>query len=680
MNLVASIQLPLIIRGTKRIGRAVSAVALDRWRWPSRAGKAVARDISVDVQPDGDTGSVMDTIQPEVADQVQAMIDPELVMDRLIKSASNLTAICRDTESDFLDLGQRLNTIQGEAGSLTNRVVTMLAADQEHNIQSALKKIQHTTLAANQELNQRRIVLSEDLHGLNTIRKDLAHLLDQNKSFKQVAKNLKMVGLNIAIESARSNEAKTHFQALAEEIVQLAQTVSNVAGHISDDTGNAQANMEKIQSEIGLRMNHLDSLIRSTEQTVNQALQDVDNLLQLTITVLDGIGAKAQEIGKQVGHLVVSIQIHDNISQRVAHIQTAVEEAVHLIKTSTMADPPHSGLKAIYGKVYGIIRLQMAQVQTINEDMATVRDQCVDALQKLETAVKEVAQPPGFSFSDNGSVAQIDTDDCHHPVMVLLDALNLLLDLFDKGLNDTRLLTHARRETSQTIAKMECHIGKVREINFDIHLKALNAVVKSTRLGSTGKSIEALVIEMKELAERSNATIVSATEIMEKVTSASERMDGKQRHGDTETSAADLQLRHGIADFTTDCNHFKATSKQTIGMGCQLQDKTKLARENLDFFDRLLSTFQYHHEEFRQVGDSLTSFAGNVSQDWIEEEINILKRYTMQRERDAHAKMIDGYSQAPTELDPHFQLYEAPGDSTRNDFPEEVLDDNVELF
>ncbi|MBI5895739.1 MAG: hypothetical protein HZB24_06970 [Desulfobacterales bacterium] len=585
----------------------------------------------------------------------------------LKQTTAGLTEICARTEPDFLGLGQQLSTIHGDAQALTRHVVALLAADQEQTILAALKEIQTHAAQALGELSQRRTQLAEDLTGLNTIHADLASLHLHNASFKQVAKNLKMVGLNISIESARSELAKANFQALAEEITKLAQTVHGVAGNIRDDAGEAQKTMDAIQADIGGRMNHLDGLIGAVQTTVNKALTEVDNLARLTLGVLDGVGAKAGEIGDQVGRLVVGIQIHDNITQRVAHIRESMEEAVDLIQTSTAIPLPPPALQAIYGKVYGISRIQITHLQTIIDDVTDTRNRSAAALDKLASAVISVAQPEGLAMSGNAGGCSLNAGHNHHPVAILQRALEQLIALFDAGNTDIQRLTAARELTGRTIAEMDRHIDKVRDINFEIRLKALNAVIKSTHLGDTGKAFEAIVNEMKALAEQSNATIQSVTGIMEEISSASQTMGRRGLNQSAETDSASGKLRSAIDRFSAACADFKAQSQSALEMGRHLQEKIAQTRRQIDFFDRLLEVCRRYHADLTRTGARLQPCAEAVDDEWMAEEQSILARYTMQRERDAHLQAFHGIP-APA------QAAVAPQTET------EALDDNVELF
>jgi methyl-accepting chemotaxis protein len=445
-------------------------------------------------------------------------IDHHHVNDQLLQSAAGLTTLCARSEADFLDLGSRLQTIQLEAQQLTRAIFTVLSEADDHSLQGALKAIQQHAGGAMQEIDQRRGQLSDDLVGLQATRADLGALGEQNGHFKQVAKNLKMVGLTISIEAARTPAATAAFQSLAEEISELARTVHTVTRHIGDDTHTAQQGLAAIHEQIGTRMRDLDGLMNSARAAVHTALEQVDNLMQTTLCALDRIGVQSRRIAEQVGHLVVGVQIHDNISQRAAHIHDSLCEAADLVRGVAGRDADE-GQAAALGRAYGINRLQLAQLQTIADDVRNVQQQCASALDTLLATVAAVARPEGLEIADPGGA---------HSVNVLTGALEHLMALFDEGLDHIQRLAAAREQTKRTIARMNSHIDQVGDINFDIHLKALNAVIRSIRLGNAGRAIAAIVTEMKALAEQSNTTIGAVAGVMERIAAASQVLDARR--------------------------------------------------------------------------------------------------------------------------------------------------------
>jgi hypothetical protein len=593
------------------------------------------------------------------------------VSDQLLQSAAGLTSLCARSEADFLDLGGRLQTIQLEAQQLTRAIFTVLSEDDDHSLQGALKAIQQHAGGAMQEIDQRREQLSDDLIGLQATRADLCALGEQNGHFKQVAKNLKMVGLTISIEAARTPAATAAFQSLAEEITELARTVHSVTRHIGDDTYAAQEGLAAIHEEIGARMRDLEGLMSSARAAVHTALEQVDNLMQTTLGALDRIGVQSRQIGEQVGHLVVGVQIHDNISQRAAHIHDSLAEAADLVVSAAGDANPDAGQAAALGRAYGINRLQLAQLQTIADDVGNVQRQCASALDALLGTVAAVARPAGLEIADPGGA---------HSVAVLTGALEHLIALFDEGLDHIQRLAAAREQTGRTIARMNSHIDQVRDINFDIHLKALNAVIRSTRLGNAaGRAIAAIVIEMKALAEQSNTTIGAVAGVMERIAAASQAMDARRGIARAEGDSAGTHLRNGIADFTNACETFRQHSGEALRMGAGIEAHIAQSRRHIDFFEQMLADCRLHQEQLGEINVLLQPYADAAPEEWIAEERKIIERYTMDREREAHLGMIDAELFTDGgQTAPPLPFNSATGPLAASE--EAEFDDNVELF
>jgi hypothetical protein len=598
------------------------------------------------------------------------------IIAALRNCTSGLKQTCKNAESDFLELGARLQTIHAEADQLTRKVIDVLSPDHNQTIQSALKIINKYAQNAMRELEQQQTELAGDIAGLKTIQDDLTALVRQNKNFKQIAKNLKMVRLNISIESARNEKAKMTFQALADEITGLAQKIHSVAGLIQNDADAAHQTIAAVQTEIGRRMRHLEQLLTSAETMVAGAMAEVDKLMDMSMTVLDGIGHKAGEIREQVSRLVVGIQMHDNISQRVTHIDSSIEESIGIMDTSCGIELPPPAVKTVLGRVYGINRLQSVHLKAIIDDVAEVGRQSESALDGLLTAVDAVAQPEGPHPSAPTEVRRFEASSPRHPVALLKKALDRLLALFDEGRCDIERLSTAREQTGRTVARVGEHIEKVRDINFEIHLKAINAVVQSSRLGHAGRAIEAIVNEIKELAEKSNATIRTVADIMQNIASASDRMDCKDRDEKQNADQAGRLLRQSIDDFSLACNVFKGQSQETFALGEALREKIAQSRSKVGFIEKMAADCDCSFAELMQVGELLQPYADVVSGEWLDEEKTILTRYTMERERDVHRQALQSTKRIDPKDRPSGGTVEVDSDAVLM----EEFEANVELF
>jgi hypothetical protein len=146
---------------------------------------------------------------------------------------------------------------------------------------------------------------------------------------------------------------------------------------------------------------------------------------------------------------------------------------------------------------------------------------------------------------------------------------------------------------------------------------------------------------------------------------------------------AEQFLHEGVDSFSQGCTLFKQQSADALAVGRQIREKILLARNNLGFFDRMVSACRHHLSDMEQVAHILIPFSEDVSDDWREEEKNIRARYTMQREREAHQNMFN--SIAPVSKAPSLPLPETVQGkradlASDSDIGEDEFDDNVELF
>jgi hypothetical protein len=87
--------------------------------------------------------------------------------------------------------------------------------------------------------------------------------------------------------------------------------------------------------------------------------------------------------------------------------------------------------------------------------------------------------------------------------------------------------------------------------------------------------------------------------------------------------------------------------------------------------------FSQHYGELKEADEILSPFADAAGKDWKEEEQNIIKRYTMQKEHDAHHRILSGDLPDSDVLTKETNPGKAQEIENNN---EADLDDNIELF
>jgi methyl-accepting chemotaxis protein len=603
------------------------------------AAKGIA-PVSAHSDPGANTGSAV----------LCANISTTALGPNLGQAAEGLLTACRSSENDFLRIGRQLQAVHSHAERLTTTIGSILQVGREDHVTNTLHTIATQSAQVIACLDRTSAGLQADLDGIASICSDLRVLRGKGDVFKKIAKKLKMVALNITIESAHTSDACKTFTALAEEIKSLSTAVFEIAGHIHDDTTQAEATLHAIHAEMLYGGKQLSKMTVGTRQALEVTLSKMDGFIDGSIMLMNATGKTANAVAGQVAEVVVGMQMHDNITQRAQHACEALNEADRLLHAE-----PYLGEDS-GRQVHAILSVQQRQIASMAADISLTGQRGRGAITRLGELIKDLTSRSGAVFSS--SVA--GQSDEHEIILQLRHALCELVDLIDSSSSGIGRLTDAKRQTAGTIERLTHYIDEVREVNFDIHLKALNAIVKSTRLGSQGKGIEVLVVEMKELAGESNHFVAEITQGLEKIalnTALNGGLDGGDGP-DSGQSACD-RLRLDINTFTSVCGTFEQRSREAFALSRQLQKLITETDGYFNFFPEFSDTIENSLAQVSGTLEELSCFAQGACDASTYHAKGLTERYTMQKERDIYySTLVANTVEAQVQPDENFENVE----------------------
>jgi methyl-accepting chemotaxis protein len=620
----------------------------------------------------------------EVIPKTEAM----KISARILGLASDLKACVEASEPEFLQLGNELQTLYSEATALTQKTMDAVGDYGESSENHMLSDVVNLARESLSELKTDRVQIVDNLKSVDSIREKLDALCKKTTIIGQISKSLKMIGLNINIESARFEEARELFEVLAQEISGLSNTVGGIGRTIRGDSESGVKNLNGFHIKMQQNMSQLEKFSHDAEAELNIALPAVESILEFSMNILDRSRKHSGDISKQIGDIVVGIQIHDNIRQRVEHIAVAIEEAEAYFTTSKPEDL--SSMESM-GMAYSIIQLQLAQLQKLTIDVVEVHESSVKAFEGLQGTVKEISL----------NLNSIDNNDSIHsgphsslkgtPIEALKSALEHIYTLLNEGTEKLLQVNQATDQSAKATDRLLDHMDNIRVINFDIHLKALNAIANSVRLGAKGKAIAVIVQEMKESASRSNDFAEEVDQIIQDITDATRSMKDKadtDNFRENKVSQTRENLHGEMKKFTDAFGNFTDTAKSIPQISRVLESKIINAKNNLGFFKGLSKTFDKHRGHLEEVVNTLAPWAAQAQESGAVDLDEISSRYTMDQERGVHDEIfgISGGSEntmensianesEPVEMFSATDAMENDGDSE-----DQAFGDNVELF
>ncbi|NJL60316.1 MAG: hypothetical protein HC887_12475 [Desulfobacteraceae bacterium] len=173
------------------------------------------------------------------------------IQGRLSAFAESLRQCCHHAEPAFIMLGEELQRVHGDATELARKTVdTIKMMSGECEQERVLDRVASLAKDALSELRNRQENVKTNLSSSNAMIQHLSGLYAICGALEKVAVLLRIVGLNMDIESARYDEFTAIFGFVTREIRILSEKVSQTITHIENDSRIAYAKQSAACREI----------------------------------------------------------------------------------------------------------------------------------------------------------------------------------------------------------------------------------------------------------------------------------------------------------------------------------------------------------------------------------------------------------------------------------------------
>ncbi len=601
-------------------------------------------------------------------------------MTQLLKMTSGLTdiadsleAIIKNAEPRFLKIGQELESLYfdaNELAQLTASAANSVGGESDENLLNIVGKLARQSL---EELQSCRSGISESLNNIDEGAGHLDNLCNICSVIEKTGIFLHVVGLNMGVESSRSREASEMFEVLVHEVKQLAQRVLDISRNIYDDSRSARVRQLSAQSGILKGLDELSRLNEVAEKTVQNTVEEIRNIMQLSLKALEKTSIHSQEISRQVSEIVVAIQFHDITRQQIEHIVFALRDWAGILSKQknthfSIKSGFQTGKTKTLGSAHTILSLQAIQLNQVISEIIAAYQKGVQAFEKLGRQVGElVADVSVLSSGENGK----QENRIELRIEALKSSLQHLRTLQEQGHNLKSRIGETAEQVSETASNLSHHISQVQGISLDLHLKALNAVVKSERLKGEGRTFEILAQKVSELSKQSNEFVADVVKILESIIDLAK---GLQIGSYSEMCQFDMiewnsEISHAYDRFIGD-------SSKALQDSGSLQEAIFQTKSDLFFLHDLADELTLHLGELEKGVRVLEPWVSKGGSHLAKTEFKqIAGRYTMKRERDIHGQYIEAPGK-PFKLPKPMPSVE----DDNNTKEEEDLGDNVELF
>ena len=603
--------------------------------------------------------------------------------------ARSLEATMSSVEPKFAYLGQELQSVYSDANELSQLTMKAARSIGGESDDGLLGNVGRLVRQSMEELRSCQTVISGNLRNLGVSAECLRDLYGMCAAVKKTAMFLNVAGMNVAVESSRSVESREMFAVFVQEIKQLAIRIIEISQSIHEDSMSAQSNQIIAHSKILKGLGRLRKLTDDADKVVQNAAMEIKQLMGLSLQALEQAGVHLQNISRQVDEIVVAIQFHDITRQQVEHIISALWDTVKLCREVTSSADPTGNKRKTLGRAHLILSFQVDQLKEVMSEIDAVYQKSMSAFGVIGNEIGRLAA--------SASVLVLENEE-KDPFVMLKSGFRGLYKLLGQGNDLGDQMWETVGQASKATVKLSHHVDQVRGISgVELHIKALNAIVKTAHLGEKGRVLEVLAQDVMRLSDESKRLVAEVVDILESITTTAEEQGGCSWKDEEETqivgSTSRELLQVGIREISLTYEQIRKDSSMALQRSGDLQVAISQTKSGLDFLPELIYKLAPYINELEKMISLLNPWICQEN-DEIESEVDqVSQRYTMERERGVHKKVIINGKEELSEV----VSTELAGEATREKTTEEHsgsafqaslekvekeddLGDNVELF
>lgn len=537
--------------------------------------------------------------------------------NRRKQTLENLTRILGDivtsSEDDFMNLGMNLQEVQLMSSAQRQKIsaiMGMFKSSQNEGLMPQIMACVEDSRVELKDAEQSALTLCDNLAATLGV---MAKIDKISEKLERSGMLLHVIGINTGIECSRTSQIESSFKVVASDTINLAEQIHKATNILLDRSSHVQKEQKRTHKEALHSIADLNAYTDSSNTATEVALQKVKELVDYSIAMVDKAEQMSVNITSAISQVVIGIQFHDNLRQRIEHVNDSLLENLDLSTTDEERTCEN----------YLTLELQQAQLRSLVDELEEL---FVKQSGNLDEIVKDISSlETNLALMGNEQGGQQDD-----AFAVLLQGIGSLEEVSGKSRVIGVAISESFSREGQLVEQMQTAIKTTFAIANHVKINALNAIIKAAKFGPAGMALEVLAQGMVDVSKQTRTLVNDFNSLLDRLQELSHDQSEHHEHSQQseqvkseELQAIFTRVRADLKNSQADCHNLTENLAVQIKDLIFIQKLKKVIAAQAEELDRYLHTV--HPPDQQQLEQLRKSFGAHLA-----------ARYTMEEERVVH--------------------------------------------
>jgi len=501
------------------------------------------------------------------------------------------------SDETFLSIGmdvQKFSVVVKDLFNHSEKVAHLLAGDE---IKNAITNLQQIFANLRRYLNQTEEKIQQ---GTQSLKKslDIIHgIEDSLLGFKRIIKTLNMLSFSTKMENARQHRADPSFDALANDVQQLADLIGTNCKSIQTKSESLKSKIDEILSKMArdfdIRQKQAKNLLDKMEQNIAFLRERQEHSSAVSRQISDSL----QEIMKKVNEIVMSVQFHDITRQKIERICSSLDTIQAKLTEGAAMPQKRNGELLSWG--CNELQSQSSRLKDTEKELTRALGVLVESFRGISEDVSAMAKK---TFELAGTAGESESS--------FLDAMENNIVSVVSSLTENAQLGQRIFETMLSIARsvseMSRFVKDIDEIGQEIEHIAINAQVKAAKTGHEGASLIVVAESIQKLSGDARKETNAVSERLTQISSIGNKLTAEGKSASNRVEKEMKQIRENIEQMV---KVFQSTNNEVVHILSELGKKGQALTDDIQSTSNRVSNLNKIGESFNIVATEMDAFA-----------------------------------------------------------------------